>query len=196
MNVIQERICRVANRMSTAIGFVEGSTDRAVVKQMFLDGFTSLETLLLELNQSGYRDDLLGPLNEESNLAISEQEADEFAKEQSDLLHQAKLHERMIANVVDHLVTLRPEQITAASTSAALAQLEYIVTCEAEVISEKWHTAAPEVLQERFGLLRDIANGLAVIAVNVDSDSRFKKLAVTYGAFLMTNGLASTIRNL
>lgn len=187
---LEEKVCRVANRISTAIGFVEGSTDSETLREMFLDGFKSLENMLFELGQANYRHAISEALSADHRpFPIN---ADNFTRYQCELMHHVNLYERSIARLGDDLINWRPTKLAAEIAESKLSELEYVVACHADQLTKDWSLVDADEINQRVGALHSIANGLAIMVVNTAKpDERFSRLAIKYGVYLVDQGLSS-----
>ena len=190
MTELQEKVCRVANRISTAVGFVQGSTDAKIVKTMFLDGFRNLENMLFELAQADFAiamDRVLATSH--PPVAI---DAEAFTRDQCELLHRVNMHERTIARIGSHMVHWRPTRLATEDIASYLTGLEYVVSFQAEQLVNEWSVSDAKEINRRVEALHAIANGLAIMVVNTSqANVNFSRLAIRYGAALVDGGLSA-----
>ncbi len=184
MQEIQDRASNAANRVDVAVGFVAGSTATSV-PNCILDAFRVTENLLLDISQSGQRDEFLRFLAA-GHEALDHQGADwkPFVDDQIKLWHKTKLNQKTIEVAGGKLSAWTPEAVDVEALDDALRRLEFIVMLEAESHAASW--AEQGVALERMQALALILAGITVIAAtNTVVDTAAAFTSASFGASLI-----------
>ena len=185
------------------MGYTVGATDQAVSTERFLDAFTVTADLLLELRQSRIQESykkettfLTGSVNRPE---LSGVDWTLRVSQQSELLHQADVHEKTTKTVCDELSRWQFQPLEASSLDSSLDQLEYVAICAAEKLTRHWHSNEAVCLSERATTISRIFCGLTVLAVALtggpaiqsDFDRLYAAAIATFGATLVKDGSAA-----
>jgi hypothetical protein len=119
--------------------------------------------------------------------------------QQSELLHQADVHEKTTKTVCDELSSWKFQPLEAKDLDRSLDQLEYVAICAAEQLTCHWHADDSVCLSERAKTISRIYSGLTVLAVAIagapaiepDSDRLYTAAIATFGATLVEQGSRS-----
>ena len=191
---IQDRACHAANRVDVAVGFVTGSTASDASKACVLDAFKVTEELLLEVSQSGQRDEFTRYLASSNGPFVDRQSTDEWVKfllGQIKLWHGANLTQKVIETVGDQLAVWIPVKADSQQFDEAVRKLEFVCMLEPEAHATAWTQSD---LEDRMQALLLCLAGIAIIASNNSTmDDREATTGISFGASLVIYNITKMV---
>jgi len=191
---IQDRACHAANRVDVAVGFVSGSTASDAAKACVLDAFKVTEELLLDISQSGQRDEFTRYLSGNNAPFVNRQSTDDWVKfllGQIKLWHAANLTQKVIETVGDQLAIWTPVSADAQQFDEAVRKLEFITMLEPDAHATAWTKSG---LEDRMQALVQCLAGVAIIAANNSTPNEHEAATgISFGASLVTDNVAKII---
>lgn len=192
MQEIQDRACHAANRIDVAVGFVTGASTENRVVSCILDTFRVMQDLLMDISQTGQRDEFVRFLAGGHDLLdqSSEEAWSEFVVSQINLWHAAKLNQKSIAILGDHLSSWTPSPVDANEFDDALQHLDFLAMYDPESVANAW-SSEPD-LDKRMQALSICIAGIAVIASNnTVMDTTEAYTGASFGASLLLKNAAT-----
>lgn len=178
MEANSDNACKTANKISLGLLYSETTDQRIPARQMIKDALTATSALLEQINPAEFRE-FYHQFQEtfaktRSNLLDNPMAWSTFVGGQCDLLHQARLHQKMIARVGDELANWDRQPLRYDALGPALDRLAGLVTDHADVLLR---AIEAEAGQESRNTRRSMAIsqsvcGLAIVLVSIDQEIR------------------------